>query len=93
MMHTPGPWKLQERCEDLVIESPRMFGTIEVAEVYELDNCPLDEANANARLIAAAPDMWQALRDIAELTVDTIPTNVNDIAVAAIARATGKETP
>jgi hypothetical protein len=51
--HTPGPWK--QRGLVVMEDSPRqMF----VADVFV--NTPGDEAEANARLIAAAPDLLAA---------------------------------
>jgi hypothetical protein len=66
--HTPGPWR-QGAYLELV-----MAGNTAVAEVY-VDGCrhpgsdeefiASEEANANAALIAAAPDMYEALRHAA----------------------------
>jgi hypothetical protein len=59
--HTPGPWTVNDQVarEDcLYIEAAR----VGVATVYS-DNTPtVDESRANARLIAAAPDMLAALK-------------------------------
>ena len=55
--HTPGPWKMRETYSNgepngCVIEPMR----------YELTTSNNDENYANARLIAAAPEMLEALR-------------------------------
>lgn len=67
-MHTPGPWRAVDRTtremklRDLVIEGP---DGIELASLYVSDGAddpvwlPIE---ANARLIAAAPDLLAACR-------------------------------
>lgn len=52
-MHTPGPWSVGSH---RYIRSPS--GTI--CETYSHMGC--DEADANERLIAAAPELLEALR-------------------------------
>jgi len=63
--HTPGPWPFERTGDgkryvvgEGLVEGPHGY---EVAEVYS-DDCDPDEALANARLIAAAPDMLAALK-------------------------------
>jgi hypothetical protein len=51
----------------------------------------LEEARANARLIAAAPDMLTALQTIALHISSLDAQGVRDLCDAAIAQATGKE--
>jgi hypothetical protein len=58
MTHTPGPWHVTE---DGHIDSS--FGAI--AEIVGVDN-PDDETLPNARLIAAAPDLLEALEGMLE---------------------------
>lgn len=61
--HTPGPWTLDtERTDDGTYFIQNSFGRegFAVAEVYGLQGDP--ESHANARLIAAAPEMLAALR-------------------------------
>jgi hypothetical protein len=57
--HTPGPWAVDR---DLNIYAGRpMFGTREaIADTYGTNK--LSECDANARLIAAAPELLDALR-------------------------------
>lgn len=73
--YTPGPWKL-----DLVGDGKRWilgngqssWGT-EVGEVYR-DDTDRDEAEANAKLIAAAPallELLQQMLDVAENADET----------------------
>lgn len=54
--HTKGPWRLQDRCEDLVVMSA---DGEELAEVYQR-NLREDEGMANARLMVAAPYLLAA---------------------------------
>ena len=66
--HTPGPWPWGFTGDGKrivigggLVEGPNGY---EVAEVYS-DDCPQEVAEANARLIAEAPAMLAALRDVA----------------------------
>ena len=66
--HTPGPWPMTCSGDGKrivigagLVEGPNGY---EVAEVYS-DDCPRALAEANARLIAAAPDMLAALKAVA----------------------------
>ena len=71
MKHTPGPWRINdpEWPNDIIIENN--FGT-DVAEVLCKPGCwycPAlrETSEANARLIAAAPQMYEALAAIKAL--------------------------
>jgi hypothetical protein len=62
--HTPGPWPIKVtgdrkriRVGVGLVDGPRGY---DVAEVYS-DDCDGEEAEANAHLIAAAPDLLDAL--------------------------------
>ncbi len=61
--HTPGPWRINGECRD--VTEGRL--SIEVDDDYyiaEIDSGPCQLANA--RLIAAAPEMLQLLQLFAE---------------------------
>lgn len=67
--HTPGPWEVVDLPHGIVVrtESPKksQFGASRYAAIGGFDRGDaeqLSEALANARLIAAAPCMLQALR-------------------------------
>lgn len=60
MRHTPGPWELATRARITTAENK--------ADVC-MTNIRLDEADANARLIAAAPELMEAL----ELLIENEP--------------------
>ena len=87
--HTPGPWTVgRDYC----------FGPQGIGVGVIVAACPNHEAQANARLIAAAPDMLEALRRVKEelrLIRMKDTDAVYDVMLrtdidAAIARATGQ---
>lgn len=98
--HTPGPWYY--RPEEPSVESQLQTGyNVLIAECRGSSSVPPDQARANARLIAAAPELLAALESIAGGHVDDIGTNrlgrvridveaMQSIARAAIAKATGQ---
>jgi hypothetical protein len=57
MKHTPGPWEVGE-----YIGTGQPIVTAEARDICAVEDYYKDGA-ANARLIAAAPDMLEALRD------------------------------
>lgn len=59
--HTPGPWDalFSEHRKPLVVHE-----SASVAIVTEVNFRDMQESNANARLIAAAPDMLTALEEL-----------------------------
>jgi len=75
MKHTPGPWNLNDTfldnglyCVNAVCEQ-NGFKNPRVAEILT-DHCIDAEAKANAQLIAAAPELLEALDYLLEQTVD-----------------------
>lgn len=65
--HTPGPWMVREAADFLQIAPPDNSEPICEMGLYPAPDWPKDEAAelmANARLIAAAPDMYEALEDL-----------------------------
>lgn len=90
--HTPGPWPLKPTGDgkrfivgEGLVEGPNGY---DVAEVYS-DDCDQEEAEANARLIAAAPDMLDALLEAEKLFKHTFAENgrAHKKMIAAIAKA------
>ena len=66
--YTKGPWDLRDDDKRIsvgigLVEGPNGY---DVAEVYN-DDCDRDEAWANARLIAAAPELLQCAERLAAL--------------------------
>ena len=93
--HTPGPWNF----EDTLVFTREPMETVDGGtsiEFVEIADCSSYEihggydARANARLIAAAPDLLAALTALVNQTdaPEYFPTEVEN-ARAAIARATG----
>jgi len=95
--HTPGPWK---RNADGFLASPKGAEVV-FSRKHQLiigDSTP--ETEANARLIASAPDLLEALARIEKLLTPTGEKHNNPalnvdlcaaIASAAIAKARGEE--
>jgi hypothetical protein len=83
--HTPGPWRIVARTDGL-------------ANVYAgATDVTLCARPRDARLIAAAPDLLEALREIAEMPIPERgdrgqPRLVRHVALCAIAKATGETT-
>jgi hypothetical protein len=95
MKHTPGPWIAvgtyvehpNDKKADICTCDTALIGQGHLGRSYE-------EECANARLIAAAPEMLEALRLIAEtewVDVALDPQRAVRLARAAIARATGTQ--
>lgn len=57
--HTPGPWEYLDG--SILCESVNAYGNFHIAQVDRGDEKMTDEDYANARLIAAAPDLYAAL--------------------------------
>ena len=74
--HTPGEWKVIETFNHFCISdrndlmsTNNEFGNIATVDRNAINYCGKDEAKANARLIAAAPDLLEALI-VAERMID-----------------------
>ena len=94
--HTPGPWKING---SLITSQAAMALTVASAYPPKVGNAPrdMDERDANARLIAAAPDMRAALgRVVLVLGERSILHKDDEVwamyseVVAAIAKAEGR---
>ena len=89
--HTPGPWYIEptgERtCNGPTVSIDQSPLKIVARPDWHLDH---EEYMANARLIAAAPDLLEALENLLEecLGVDFQDNGAKDAARAAIAKAT-----
>jgi len=76
--HTPGPWyaslprQCSSGCRRIRTEKGRRHGGYFGTELAHTDGlADDDEDKANARLIAAAPDLLSALRGLISATYDT----------------------
>lgn len=93
--HTPGPWRIEDkRSRGRTLISGD--GWVRLCDVYTvMEGCrePYPEGMANARLIAAAPDLLDALIDLlhqSKLSQDEGGWDFEQ-AEAAIAKATGND--
>ena len=90
--HTPGPWRISGYNENMGYPEPVIAGMVNGRTAYVavcIECQRMDDANA--KLIAAAPELLEAL----ELMIDTHdeggwPTASIAIARAAIAKAKGE---
>jgi hypothetical protein len=89
--HTPGPWGISGKEErDLGTLSP---GFLEISSAHDVCwiakvQIHTPEGEANARLIAAAPELLEALKAV--VAIADRSTDEFDRARAAIAKAEGK---
>jgi len=74
MKHTPGPWKISESLHKISIH-PRIVGTMRKSNL------------ANARLIAAAPEMLACLEEIIHQLLMDDMSGYGDEQAAAIKAA------
>jgi hypothetical protein len=92
-MHTPGPWVRRNiASKDMYVGPANDGGSPNVAIIPKRITRSDDEQMANALLIAAAPELLEALRAIAEgcsFPADDVQRAVRDRARTAIAKATG----
>jgi hypothetical protein len=72
MGHTPGPWRASEGWpSDLWnVDMPGRKWSLLVARHDEDFDMPVEEVQANAHLIAAAPELLAACREMAEKEVE-----------------------
>lgn len=98
--HTPGPWGVHGDDGTLIGPSngKQMIAGAKHSHVVKEWAVSLEEAQANARLIAAAPDMLAALREVVSSCCgDTLneaarerKTHALYLAAAAIKKAEGR---
>ena len=90
--HTPGPWTIDEFLEERGFYKIRAEDAV-LCHAHSFSEKGTDpEALANARLIAAAPDLLKACKMVAEMAVSWEALTPGDIAEvkAAIAKAEGR---
>ena len=90
MSHTPGAWEVRERewKDQLVISQPGGTALALVLRQRRMDGTPGHDAEANARLIVAAPLMLEACK----MALDHPLGYVREKIEAAIATAEPQET-
>ena len=68
--HTPGPWEvtrfgaIKSASPNTQVEYARGIGQPQIALVFVDDSRPEGERDANARVIAAAPDLLASLKEM-----------------------------
>ena len=70
--HTPGPWRYEMYPTGFVIESDHSPKRFSIADVHMHVDPAIDPGAANARLIAAAPELLASLKDIFEMLDEQI---------------------
>lgn len=95
MKHTPGPWQLDSVVTTIKAGDRIVANTEPLQAVFGtgLRECTEEEKVANARLIAAAPEMLETLKQVAKL-VSYFPSTDQGIEAigslhTAITKATG----
>ena len=87
--HTPGPWVIAERVPTARIDNARMIRPADHHNYEYGATAIVGTSEANARLIAAAPELLAALQDMVEVAESQ--GHIVKKARAAIAKATGGE--
>jgi hypothetical protein len=62
MKHTPGPWYAVEYAGAFIIQDGEFYGD---TDLHRLDDC--EEAEANAKLMASAPELLECLIMVSNL--------------------------
>jgi len=98
--HTPGPWVVvctDENHGHIFIDQDCDRGRPDLARISPMNGAGLETNRANARLIAAAPDLLEALvQAVEQLEADYVPTPLDGTAAlirklrAAITKAEGR---
>lgn len=98
MNHTPEPWQVEEVAQDApeILRQCGLCVTYNGEDIAYISPCEESEHHANANLIAAAPDLLEALVGLYDL-VSTQIASIPDAqyakvtaAAAAIAKAEGR---
>ncbi len=77
-MNTPKPWKVYSDGTHTFVASSS--GRVIAVDLYdENTDTPIDEVDANARLIAAAPELLDAAETAVEIIRDSYGQNEVDI--------------
>lgn len=101
--HTPGPWKIGGDNKTLVHGNDKLMVLAECKHTHIVKEwCrPIETAQANARLIAAAPELLRAAKDCQNLSdrcnnamlaqsVQDLLKAINETLTTAINKATGE---
>ena len=99
--HTPGPWAFRQDSRNIVSTPDNQGRYVTIGQLSESLFITDPEHAANARLIAAAPELLAALDRLLSATVDRtlaegyemdgVEYAARGFALAAIAKATGSQ--
>jgi len=89
--HTPGPWEIEEHYHFGYrwISGPEHSQLAQVVWCME-DEDRSPECEANAHLIAAAPELLEALEKVFTVMNDDMPVGLRKVCYEAIAKARGE---
>ena len=62
MKHTPGPWVIMPTNDGYAIKEKELLERGFADRIAELNQYPAEQQEANARLIAASPELLEALK-------------------------------
>ena len=90
--HTPGPWRAVRN--EVHVGNKRICANVSAGESLSLKES-MDRAHANARLIAAAPELLEAAkyaisRDADSYSFTKLGIDAEEVLLAAIAKAEGR---
>ena len=91
MTHTPGPWRIGDAGQTVFGPKTEHAAPVTIAMLPQVSpRVGFDERKANAKLMAAAPELLEALRDM--VRYEDLPVDEQQPAVerarTAIAKAT-----
>lgn len=90
--HTPGPWHLTQwdtLRDSVLIQSDREWH-IATLPMNSLSGVPKEQRMPNAHLIAAAPDMYEALQNLENDDGKSMPKSAWDMCQNALKKARGE---
>jgi hypothetical protein len=89
--HTPGPWQIKRHFDPgyKFISAQKHTALAQVVWCME-DEDRSPECEANAHLIAAAPELLEALEKVFTVMNDDMPVGLRKVCYEAIAKARGE---
>ena len=91
--HTPGPWMVytaNDEARPYILQDDSRRPSKVIAVVFDDDE---RTRHNNARLLAAAPDLYAALTDALQVIIDLTPHTLTADTILAIRRALDKAMP
>lgn len=88
---TPGPWVAGPRYRSIISDNPTGYEDEDSIEAYGGHLvCESVKWDANAHLIAAAPDLYEALEDLAKQTAVYMDDETVQVVASALRKARGE---